>query len=330
VDIETHIVVALALRALLLPSGGWKSAAMTILASILPDLDYYVFAADPLARIVHYGTYGHSELLSPLLAGLAMLPFGRSNYTIRNYSVCLIAILLHLGIDLMGTHGIHVLLPFSSAATHLDLIPNNDALLISILAIGLAVGILFDAVVLRAESSRARKGRIAWSAIAMLCVGAYLIQRSSARENILRLVSAADLTYKDETPERMEVLPVGLFRWRCVAIGDSFVAEFDVDRILGQQEPRFLPRQNPSPAFQAAKQAREIRALADFSEAPLWRYHVQNGATRVELIDLRSGTLARPAYRASALIGPDGTLANSSFAIDGPSWHFRNGTIRRE
>lgn len=102
-DIETHIVTALVLSTLLLSRSGWKLTAMTIFASILPDLDYYSFAADPVARILHYGTHGHSLLLSPLLAGLAMLPFGRSNYSTRNYCVCLIAVLLHLGTDVLGT-----------------------------------------------------------------------------------------------------------------------------------------------------------------------------------------------------------------------------------
>jgi hypothetical protein len=215
----------------------------------------------------------------------------------------------------------------------MDLITNNDALLISILVLGLALGFLFDEVVLRTESSRARKGRIAWSAIAMLCVGAYLIQRWSAREDVLRLVSIADPSYRGQFAEQTEVLPVGFFRWRVVVMGDSFVGELDVDRILnpnGPWPPPYFPRQNPSAAIETAKQAGEIRALLDFTEAPLWKYHRENGATRVELIDLRSGTLLRPTYRASALIGSDGNLVQSSFVVDRPSWHLEDGAFRRD
>lgn len=225
------------------------------------------------------------------------------------------------------------MLPFSNRVIHRDLISNNDALLISILAIGLALGILFDAVVLRSESSQARKGRITWSAIALICAGAYLTERWWARGQVLRIVSTLDMTYKGKTAEHTEILPFSLFCWRCVATGDSFVAEYFLDRLLSQSGAlsiRYLPRQNPSAAVEAAMQAKEIRALAEFTEEPLWRYHVAGKTTRVELVDLRSGTLERPAYRASALIASDGNVVQSSFLVDEPSWRYENGLLRRE
>ena len=311
-DNVTHSLVGLMMARV---SG--RSAAMMIVAANLPDADIVSWAGGTLTYLEYHRGILHSVTAAPLLALLVMLLFRERGW--KPYLLCLAGIASHLLLDWTNTYGIRLLLPFSGKWLHLDITDVVDpwillALLAAVSAPALA-GLVSSEIGAR-KSTGARRGW-AWAALAFLL--AYEGGRFAGHSRALEVMGAR--LYNGKPAIRLSAIPSRWtpIQWRGVAEGDGYVVNVPVD-LSGEFDPSDGGIDYTIPPNEAALKTRPFKVFGRFAQLPFWKIEkLADGASEVQLIDLRFGTPQHPGFVATAVLDESGAVKESKFGFTIPS-----------
>jgi inner membrane protein len=324
----THTLVGLMLSRV----GGFNSnkargekgaPIMLMLAANAPDVDTYSFFTDSLTYLQVHRGYTHSLAFAPLMALIPLLlvkAFTRTRFTVvtlATYAGCLIAVLSHLLLDWTNVYGVRLMMPFSAKWYRLDSTDIIDPVILGVLLLAVAAPALGGLVTSEMGGrKRAAPGR-GWAWFALLAVLFYDTGRWMAHDRAISIVDA--YTYRGAPAERVNVFPVRftVMRWRAVVEGNGFIYEApidlsrDFDAAGGHTEYPAIS----SPAIDAAKTTRTFQVFESFNQLPFWTLLPVDDTVRVELLDLRFGSIQHPGFEAIAFVEPDHRIARAYFSF---------------
>jgi inner membrane protein len=316
-DNVTHSLVGLMLSRV---SG--RNAWMMVVAANLPDADIISWAGGSLTYIEYHRGIAHSLLALPLMALIPMLLFRSRSW--QSYAACLVGVLSHLLLDWTNTYGIRMLLPFSGRWLHLDMTDVVDpwiwlAFLLAVAAPALA-GLVSSEIGAK-KSSGAKQG---WAWVALAFLLAYEGGRFAAHQRALAVMGAR--LYNGKQANRLSAIPNRWtpFQWRGVAEGgggaegNGYVVDVPVD-LNTEFDPSEGRIDYGSPPNEAAQKTRAFEVFGRFNQLPFWKTEkLADGATEVQLIDLRFGTPERPGFAARAIVDAAGAVTESKFGFGLP------------
>lgn len=319
-DNLTHSLVGLMLARAGLARPGKGTTAMLVLAANAPDVDAYAFFTDPLTYLEVHRGFTHSLACAPLVALLplaAVCGITRRPPRLFEWMASTAAVLSHALLDWTNVYGVRLLWPFSGRWTHLDITNIVDAPILMMLLAAIA-GPALVRLVTSEIAGRASRGPVAgWARFALAALLLYEGVRYHAHQHVLSELNAR--LYRDEPASAVMAFPnaFSLLTWRGVVYGEGFIFEVPVDlaRHLDLNDGKFDFQPHGVPAMEAARTTRTFQVAERFNQAPLWRVSPLVDVTRVELWDLRFGTLTRPAFHATALVEPDGRIAEVRFSF---------------
>jgi inner membrane protein len=331
VDNISHTLVGLMLSR----AGGFNSnkargekgaPLMIMLAANAPDMDTYNFFTDSLAYLQVHRGYTHSLAFAPLVALVPLLlvkAFTRTRFTwmtLATYAGCLVAALSHLLLDWTNVYGVRLMLPFSAKWYRLDSTDIIDPVILGVLILAVAAPALSRLVTSEMGGRKSGGPSRGWAWFALIAVLLYDAGRWMAHDRAISIVDA--YSYRGAPAERVSVFPVRftVMRWRAVVEGDGFIYEVpidlsrDFDAAGGHTEYPAIS----SPAIDAARTTRTFQVFEKFDQLPFWTLLPEDDALRVELLDLRFGSLRNPGFEAVAFVEPDHRVGRAYFSFGGP------------
>jgi len=156
-----------------------------------------------------------------------------------------------------------------------------------------------------------------WAWFALAAVLLYDTGRWMAHDRVISIIDAHN--YRGAPAERVNAFPVRftVMRWRGVVEGDGFIYEVPVDLTVdfdaagGHTEYPAIS----SPAIDAARATRTFQVFENFDQLPFWSLLPIEDTLRVELLDLRFGSLQRPGFEAVAFVEPGGRVDRAYFSF---------------
>jgi inner membrane protein len=305
-------------------AGGEKGApVMLMLAANAPDMDTFDFFTDSLAYLQVHRGYTHSLAFAPLVALVPLLlvkAFTRTRFTLvtlATYAGCLIAVLSHLLLDWTNVYGVRLMLPFSAKWYRLDSTDIIDPVILGVLILAIAAPALSGLVTSEMGGRKNRRPGRGWACFALVAVLLYDTGRWLAHDRAVSIVDA--YTYHGAPAERVSVFPVRftVMRWRAVVEGSGFIYEApidlsrDFDAAGGHTEYPAIS----SPAIDAARTTHTFQVFENFNQLPFWTLLPVDDTLRVELLDLRFGSLQRPGFEAVAFVEPGGRVDRAFFSF---------------
>jgi inner membrane protein len=326
VDNITHTLVGLMLSRVGLNRGEKGASVAIMLAANAPDVDTYNFLTDNLAYLQVHRGYTHSLAFAPLVALVPLLlvkAFTRTRITwmtLATYAGCLIAVLSHLLLDWTNVYGVRLMLPFNAKWYRLDSTDIIDPVILGILLLAVAAPALSGLVTSEMGGRKRKTPGRGWAWFALVAVLLYDTGRWMAHDRAISIVDA--YTYRGAPAERISVFPVRftLMRWRAVVEGNGFIYEApvdlstDFDAAGGHTEYPAVS----SPAIDAARTTRTFQVFESFNQLPFWTLLPVDDTVRVELLDLRFGSIQRPGFEAVAFVEPDHRIARAYFSFGVP------------
>ena len=329
-DNITHTLVGLMLARTGLgrggPQGEKAAPLMIMLAANAPDIDAYPFFTDNLKYLEVHRGYMHALVFAPLMALIPIVLVKLATrtrltlMTLLTYIGCVVAVYSHLLLDCTNVYGIRLMLPFNAKWYRLDTVNIIDPVILALLAAGLAIPPLVGMISSEIAGRKSAGPKRGWAWFALVAVLGYEVARWSAHERAVSLIAA--YTYKGAPAQRISVFPrKSLFRWRGVVEGDGFIYELpvdltrDFDSAGGHTEYPSIS----SPSIDAARTTRSFQVFEKFDQLPFWTLLPVDDTVRVELIDLRFGTVQNPGFEAVAFVEPDARVSRAfvSFGVPG-------------
>jgi inner membrane protein len=296
---------------------------MLMLAANAPDIDTFNFFNDNLSYLQVHRGYTHALPFAPLVALVPLLllkAFTRTRFTLATlaaYAGCLIAVLSHLLLDWTNVYGVRLMLPFNTKWYRLDSTDIIDPVILGVLVLAVAAPALSGLVTSEMGGRKSRGPRRGWAWFALVTVLLYDTGRWMAHDRAVSIVDAYN--YRGAPAERVSVFPVRftIMRWRAVVEGNGFIYEApvdlsrDFDAAGGHTEYPAIS----SPAIDAARTTRTFQVFEKFDQLPFWTLLPVEDTLRVELLDLRFGSIQRPGFEAVAFVEPDHRIARAYFSF---------------
>lgn len=312
-DVLTHSATGLFLSRAgfnrVVPQASW----ILLLAANAPDIDVVSAFGGGLQYLNYHRHITHAVPFLPLLALLPVavvrlasrkpLAWGRA------WLISMAGVASHLALDSTNIYGVRLLLPFSARWYRLDLTSVVDLWIWAVCLLAIA-GPALARLVNSEIGAKGHPGR----GFAILAL-AFLVLYNGGRGWLhARAVAILDARlYDGAVPLRVAALPESFnpLRWRGLVETPGFYSVQDVN-LTGEFDPaqgRTFYKPAPDPALEAAARSPVVRDFLRFAQFPLWRVspaaEVESG-TLVEILDMRFGTPAQPAFVASVLL--DGRL----------------------
>ncbi|MCU1335371.1 MAG: rane-bound metal-dependent hydrolase [Bryobacterales bacterium] len=323
-DNVTHTLVGLMLSRAGLNRGEKGTPLMLMLAANAPDMDTYPFFTDSLTYLQVHRSYPHSFAFAPLVALVPLLLvklFTRTRVTgvtLATYGGCLVAVLSHLLLDWTNVYGVRFLLPFDAKWYRLDTTNIIDPVILGLLLASLAMPALIGLVSSEIAGRKSAGPKRGWAWFALVALLVYDAGRWMAHEHAISLIDAH--YYKGAPARRISVVPDNLgFRWRGIVEGEGFVYEVPVS-LMGDFDPAGGHTDYPaisSPAIDAARTTRTFQVFENFDQLPFWSLLPVDDTVRVELLDLRFGSVRNPRFEAVAFVEPDNRVARAYVTFSG-------------
>jgi len=302
-----------------------------LLAANAPDIDIVTLAGGQLNYLNYHRHLTHSLAAWPLMALLPLLavrPFTRQPFRwLPAYAISLVAVASHLLLDYTNAYGIRFLLPFSARWFRLDLTSVVDLWIWAVLLLSLAAPVLGRLVNAEIGARTKTAGR-GFATFALIFLVFY-----NAGRGVLHARAVATLDsrlYSGAAPLRVAALPgpVNPLAWRGLVETSASYMILDVnltrefDPLADAAAGAVFYKAEPTAAVAAANRSPVFRDFFNFSEFPLERSLPwvdpdagARPATRVEVMDLRFGTPAQPAFVATADVNDRLQVVRSWFSI---------------
>ncbi len=323
-DNVTHTLVGLMLSRAGLNRGEKGAPLMLMLAANAPDMDAYPFFYDNLTYLQQHRGYTHALAFAPVVALIPLLlvkAFTRTRFTLTTlamYFGCIVAVLSHLLLDWTNVYGVRLMLPFNARWYRLDISNLIDPVIMAVLLASAAIPFLAGLVSLEIGGKKSASPKRGWAWFALIALLGYDVSRWMAHERAISIIDAHN--YRGAPAERVSVFPVSLFRWRGVVEGDGFIYEVPIDMTTefdaagGHTEFPAIS----SPAIDAARSTRTFQVFENFDQIPFWTLLPIDDQLRVELLDLRFGSVQQPGFEAVAFVEPDHRVARAYFSFGTP------------
>lgn len=267
-----------------------------LIASNLPDLDVFAFAADIPAVALRRGwTHGVlAQLLLPVIfTGLVLAidrwrpprgapPARALPLLVLSYA----GVLSHVFLDWLNTYGIRLLMPFSPRWFYGDAVFIVDPWLW--LSLGAGVFLSRRWRVWRPQASAVQPARIAL-VLAAVYIGAMIVSARAARA----LVEDAWIDARGAAPDALMVGPAFVNPFRksiIVDAGDRYVeGRFTWLPVRVAFDGRPVPKNAHDPAVARAQADRDLRAILVWARFPFYEVQPVADGTRVTVRDMRFG-----------------------------------------
>ncbi len=319
-DNLTHTLTGLMLSRAGLNRWCPRATPLLLLAANLPDADVVSSFGGALTYLDHHRGISHAFLASPLLAFAAALivrAFGPLPL-VRATVTALIGVLSHLLLDFTNTYGIRLLLPASSEWLRLDITNVIDLFLWAVLMLAVA-GPLLSKLVSSEIGAKPGNGRGA-AIFALLFIVAYNGSRWVLHERALTLLNSH--LYEGAAPRRVAAFPhfANPFSWIALVEGRGFVITQRVNLLLPYDPTagRKFYEAAPGPALDAARQTETFRRYLDYAQFPFWRataFDSPEGASKIEVMDLRFGDPDAPRFLATAVVDRANRVVQEGFSF---------------
>lgn len=322
-DNLTHSLVGLTLARAGLDRHTPRAAWLLVAASNAPDIDILSNVFGNLTYLDWHRQHTHALLLAPLLA-VACVAFFR---LVLRWAIpwragsllALLAIGLHILMDLATVYGTRILLPFSRQWFAFDWIYVFDFTLFLVLAVA-AVAPLLSRLVSGEIGARAGTPGRGLARFALLFLAALLASRWVLHDRALAVLNAR--IYNGANPQRIAALPSPLnpFVWRGLVRTADALSEHEVNLLAGfdPERGRVYAQPEPGPALTAARATPTMRRYLDFAQWPCFRMvpvDRPEGGVRVTAFDLRFGDGDHPRFVASVLLDAQHRVVEEAFSI---------------
>jgi len=322
-DNITHTLVGLMLARAGLNDGQKGAAVMMMLAANAPDIDFLPTLSDSMTFLEIHRGYTHALPLAPLMALAPLLLvklITRTRFTLTAYLSCIVAVVSHSLRDWTNVYGVRLLLPFSPEFYRLDSTDIVDLVIFAILLLALAAPAMVSLVSAEIGSRKGSGPKRGWAWFALLALLAYDTGRWVAHDRAVSLIDAHN--YMENRAWRIYAFPVrfSVVGWRGVVYGDGFVYEVPVDlsKDFNAGAGEFSYPAGKSILMDAARSTRTFQVFEKFNKVPFWRMQPLVDVTRVELIDLRFGSINYPRFEAIANVENDGKIDDVRFTFGDP------------
>jgi inner membrane protein len=270
---------------------------LMVLASNAPDLDVVTAAFGANTYLDYHRGPTHSLLLAPLWAfvPVALLHWGfqRKLPLLRSWLLCLLAVVIHIGMDFLTGYGTKPFWPFASAWIQWPVLYISDIYILLACLIALAAPALSGLV---SGEIGAKKGTgRGWAIAALVFALTWIGFRGLMRDRVQDML--ASHVYQGRSPKRYTALPTPFnpLRWRGLVECEGFLSEHNV-QVFEEFDPdngTLLLQPRQAEILAAARKAPEMKRFLDFAQWPSFRVipmEAPPGAVRVEVRDLRFAT----------------------------------------
>lgn len=324
-DNVTHSLVGLMLARVGLNRGEKGGAIMVVLAANAPDIDAYSYFTSNVAYLEQHRAYLHALAFAPFVALIPLLLvklFTRTRFTVWSYFACVVAVLSHLLLDWTNAYGIRLMLPFSNHWYRLDINPLSEAMILLILVLSWGVPALIGLIDGEVRGQESRIPRRAWAWFGLIAITAWDTGRWMSHERAIDMME--ERIYRGAPPERVSAFPAQFsfspLIWHGIVEGDGILYDLQVD----VREPFYLTSDKmrhtvkDDPAIDAVRGSHSFQVFESFDQLPLWKLTREENATRVELLDLRFGSIDIPTFRAAGLVRwPGGEVEEPRIILGG-------------
>ena len=300
-----------------------RSALLLFFSINISDIDYLASLRGPLARLEQHGGYTHSLLALPFLAvfcvTLVSIMFRERLPWWRAWLLACLGVTLHLLGDAITDYGVRLMLPFSSRWVHLDVSPQLDPWILTILACAIFWP-HFSKLVSGEIGAKITTGQgSAW--LGLFAVIVFEITRALTHQQAISQMETR--LFDGAAPLQLAAMPEAgnPLRWTgIVETQDSFrklpvgmLSTFDSE--AGQKFFK-LPE---TAAIRAAKTTEAFHYFLYFSRFPVWTVEpillASGEGTRLQLTDLRYGNPAGNTLASFALEDAAGKILKSWFTF---------------
>jgi inner membrane protein len=326
-DNLTHTLTAIAMSQTGLNRKTRFATLALVVGSSLPDVDIISRLDGSLAYLEYHRGVTHSLVgvaaLALILTAAIYYPGRRarpkpSAPPLRGWwllLVCFIATASHLLLDFTNAYGVRPLLPFSGRRYAWDIMPIIDPVLLFVLVAALGLPVIFRLVSeeVGARGSGYRAG--AWCALGALVLLWGL--RDVSHRRVVNLLGSHN--YSGESPLAFGAFATANpFVWKGVVETDTafHVLEANaLDSDVDAGHTAVFHKPEPSPALRAALDTHLGRAYVDFARFPWAEVETDEDGYRVQIRDLRFGSLSSPQPSFLATIELDHSLRARSQAF---------------
>lgn len=322
-DPLTHSATGLLLGRAGLNRFSERASWVLLLAANAPDIDIVTLWRGSLNYLNYHRHITHSLAALPVMALLPVLAvslFSRRPFRWRGaYCISFIGVLSHLLLDYTNIYGIRLLLPFSPRWYRLDLTSVVDLWIWAAMLLAFAGPVLVRLVNAEIGAPARSPGR-GFAVFALLFLLSY-----NAGRAVLHARAAATMDarmYAGAAALRVAALPSPFnpFAWRGLAEARELYVVHDFS-LLEEFDPSHgvtFYKAEPQPAVSAANATPVFRDFFSFAQFPLERATPladPENAARVEAMDMRFGTPARPGFVATAVVSSRNRVLQSWFSF---------------
>jgi inner membrane protein len=304
VDNLTHTLTGLVVARAGLGRLSPGATLAAVLASNVPDLDLLFGLEGTAAYLQHHRDLSHSILGAPVLAlGIAgaVRLFRKDARTLPLFLVSLLAVAIHVFMDLWTSYGTRVLAPFDRTFYTWDLVFIVDPWLLLILLVSLLAG---------RSGQPARVASLALG-LALAYVGVRAILHVRALDEGL-----ARVPFGSSSLVRAAALPSPLDprRWRFLADTGATYFTGEVRLWDGSTPLRRRQKHAETPAVARVRESSAVAAtFLRFSTFPWLEVSETDGGTELSWTDLRFERPERQGFVARVVVDKNGRVMRESF-----------------
>jgi inner membrane protein len=300
-----------------------RAGLLLMLAANAPDVDVVSWFGGSLAYLEYHRWFTHSLVAMPLMAALAagiarLFTRGRPFPWLAALVAAMIGVASHLLLDWTNVYGVRLLLPFSASWFRLDITHIVD-LWIWLILVGAVIAPALGRLVSSEIGAKPGTGR-GWAIAALLLVGGYEFGRYLAHDRALDVLNAR--IYDGSVPSQVAAFPNfwNPVRWRgLVETSDAYrLFQMSLAENFDPARGTLLYKAQPNAAMIAASRTEVFQRFLSFSPFPLWRtapLAEPEGATEVEVFDLRFGDPRQGSFVTTAIVDPSNHVDRSVFSF---------------
>lgn len=297
-----------------------------LMAANVPDIDFVSLLGDDLLVLDWHRGPTHALSFLCLMAALPLAPMWllarRRMRWGRAYAVSLLGVLSHLALDWTNIFGVRLLEPFNRRYFHLDITAVVDLWLLGVLSLAAAWFVISRLVSSEIGDRRASGRGVALAALAFVVL--WQAGRYALHQRALLVLDSR--IYDGEAPRRVAALPhvASPLHWTGLVETKTAYRVFEIDLTGGSFDPaggRTFHKPEFNGAMQAARRTSTFERYFRFLEYPIWLAlpaGEPDGATRVQVMDMRFGWPGEERFVATATVDREGRVVEESFQFDPP------------
>jgi inner membrane protein len=324
-DNITHTLTGLMLARAGVGKSVPRAGLLMMLAANAPDVDVVSWLGGPVTYLEYHRWFTHSLAAAPLMAAIVVViaraaSRGRPFPWIRAFVAATVGVASHLALDWTNIYGIRLLLPFSPDWLRLDINAIVDLWIWALFLLAIAAPAL--AKLVSSEIGATPGTGRGWAIFALLALSGYEYGRYLAHDRAVAVLNAR--IYDGATPVRVAAFPefANPLRWRgLVETGDAYrVFALSLAEGFDPSAGAVFFKGLPNEATLAASKTLIFQRFLAFSPLPLWRTvpaSEPEGATQVDVFDMRFGDPRHPAFVTTAVVDRSNKVVRSGFSFGG-------------